>query len=88
MIGRNMDPVTIGFSIIGILQVANLAWTGAMNAKLDSMVTDKQCIERKDACAKRQETAINIVDKHVETVDKQVSHHVHNGDGKVKYEAY
>jgi len=83
-----MDAATIGFTMIGILQVANLAWTGVMNSKIDSMVTDSQCKERKKACSSAHTTALGTQKKEIRIVERKMDAHVHNGGGNVKYQPY
>lgn len=81
-----MDAATVGFSIIGILQIANLAWTGHMSRKLDGMITDDRCLERRAACAADKVTAIDQQKRELKAVERKMNHHVHNGGGTVKYQ--
>ena len=83
-----MDAVEIGFAVIGILQLANLAWTGAVGRKLDGMTTEKACRERRDACGEKQATACRNQDKKLHIVERKMDGHVHNGGGVVKYNPY
>jgi len=94
-----MDAVEIGFAVIGILQLANLAWTGAVGKKLDNMTTEKSCGERRDAfwkackehreaCGEKQAVAGRHQDKKINIVERKMDRHVHNGGGVVKYNPY
>ncbi len=55
-----MEPATIGFSVIGILQLANFAMTGRVYNKLDKKVEttqhDKDIREIKNLCDERRES--------------------------------
>jgi len=64
---------TVGISFIGILQVANLV-QGRMTAnKVDAMVSDEQCKERRSGCKREM---------HI--IERKMDGHIHNGSG-VKY---
>ncbi len=84
-----MEPTTatIGFSVITILQLANLIWTGRLGSKIEDAVTDKQCIERKKACIELHRIEDIAIDKNIAGLRHDVDTHVHNGGGNVKYPA-
>ena len=84
-----MEPTTatIGFSVITILQLANLIWTGRLGAKIENAVTDKQCLERKKACIKVHKIEGGGINNKITDLRHDVDTHVHNGNGAVKYPA-
>ncbi len=87
-----MEPATIGFSVIGILQLANFAMTGRVYNKLDQKVSNNLCNERRKTCEKEiascKESRDERRDRDMEemhVIERKISRHFHNGDKSVKF---
>jgi hypothetical protein len=66
-----------GMTVVGIVQVAIFVQTRQLNAKVDKMVTDSQCQERRAARDKQMDSCR----KEVFRIERNLGHHVHNGAG-------
>ena len=60
----------VGISPVSIIQVAIFFQTRILNSKIDKMVTESQCEERRKECKG------NIC-----KMEHNLGHHVHNGSG-------
>jgi hypothetical protein len=91
-----VDPVGVGISILGLIQVASMFQSGRNNKqivdkvdslsnKVDAKVSDSRCGERRKACSRENQQACEALKKTSDILEKKMDHHCHNGGGAVKY---
>ena len=80
-----MEPATIGFSIIGILQLAQIAMTGIVSAKLDKKVDKEICAERRDSCSGRVDDNREYDRAEMHAIERKIGKHTHNNGDGVKF---
>ena len=64
--------VTGGLAIVAIIQGASYFRAGKMLDKMDNLVTEDRCEERRENCSAK---------KSMKYIQHQVGHHEHNGNG-------
>ena len=80
-----MEPATIGFSVIGILQLAQIVMTGRVSAKLDSKVDKELCAERREICSDQVKEDRRYDRNETHAIERKIGRHVHNNGDGVKF---
>jgi len=77
-----MEPATIGFSVVGLLQLANIAYTRQINTKLDKKIDKELCDERRGTCSAQVKENRTADRGEMHAIEKKIGRHTHsNGDG-------
>jgi len=80
-----MEPATIGFSIIGILQLVNTAYIGRINYKLDRKVDKELCDERRGSCSGQVKVDRESDTREMHTIERKIGRHTHSNGNGVKF---
>jgi hypothetical protein len=76
-----VEVIGVGIGLIGILQTANLWQSRNLANKIDQMVTEDLCEERREDGKKLCTERCHEIKRRIGLVDDKVNAHTHNGNG-------